>query len=293
MYDNEVLEFSMAVTLIDVFVGLSVVAVQNNYIKPLIYDFKVGRVCIENLRHPCLENQPDVENYVPNDITMDKDDKKFYIITGPNMGGKSTFIKSVAVAMIMAHCGSMIPAEEARISLIDGVYTRVGAGDRQMDGISTFMEEMLDMSTILANATENSLVIIDELGRGTSTFDGFGLAWSIAKHLAVKTKCYTLFATHFHELTEMEDEIRGVGNLHVKAVCQADKLTMLYNICQGVCGDSYGINVAEYTKFPAHVIQVAKEKLKQFEELPGFKSKKEVREFVRECAKEHSTSLSN
>lgn len=286
MYDSEVLELTMSVTMIDVFVALAIAACQNNYVRPLVLDMEAGRISIEKLRHPCAENQPDIENYVPNSISFNKDDKKFHIITGPNMGGKSTFIKSVAVGVIMAQCGSLIPASDARISLVDGVYTRVGAGDNQMEGVSTFMEEMMDMSTILKSATENSLVIIDELGRGTSTFDGFGLAWSISKHLAIDTKSYTLFATHFHELTEMEAEIPAVGNLHVKALCQADKLTLLYDIAEGVCDESYGIHVARYTQFPQHVIESAKEKLKQFEEVPGFSDKKEVRNFVRECVKE-------
>lgn len=289
MYDNEILEFAMVITLIDVFVSLSIVAIQNNYVKPLILEPSYGKLFIEKLRHPCIENQPDIENYVPNDIEMSKDDKKFYIITGPNMGGKSTFIKSVAVVAIMAQCGSMVPAEEARISVLDGVFTRVGAGDKQTEGISTFMEEMMDISTILKEAKENSLVIIDELGRGTSTFDGFGLAWSISKHLATQIKCYTLFATHFHELTEMEEDFPTVGNLHVKAICKADKLTMLYNVDKGICDESYGINVAQYTRFPEHVIEQAKEKLKQFEEVPGFPQKRELREFIRECTKEYLT----
>lgn len=293
MYDEQVLELCMAFTVLDVFVALSISAVQNNYICPLILDHDAGKIEIEKLRHPCVENQPDIENYVPNNIMMNKDDKKFYIVTGPNMGGKSTYIKSVAVGVIMAQCGSMIPAEDGKISIIDGVYTRVGAGDRQAEGISTFMEEMMDMSKILSEAKENSLVIIDELGRGTSTFDGFGLAWSISKHLATKIKCYGIFATHFHELTEMEGEVDIVGNLHVKAYCHGDRLTMLYNVGLGACDESYGINVARYTKFPERVIQSAEEKLKQFEEVPGFPNKKEVRDFVRECVKELMANASN
>lgn len=280
MFDGEVQEFAMAVSMLDVFVALAVAAIQNDYNRPIIYDIGTGRLSFESLRHPCVENQPDVENYVPNHLTMSKHCKKFYIITGPNMGGKSTFIKSVAVAIIMGQIGSLVPAYDPRLTIVDGVYTRIGAGDRQSEGISTFMEEMLDMSTILKSATENSLVIIDELGRGTSTFDGFGLAWSISKHLATEIKCFTLFATHFHELTEMEEDTPLVGNLHVKALCQNNELVMLYNISTGVCDESYGINVARYTKFPVHVYQAAKEKHKQFEEVPGFKNKFEVKKFI-------------
>ena len=286
MYDDLALELSMGYTVLDVFVAFSMVAVSNNYIRPLILDSDAGKIEIERLRHPCVENQPDVENYVPNDIMMNKLDKKFHIVTGPNMGGKSTYIKSIAIGVIMAQCGSLIPADDGKISIIDGVYTRVGAGDRQSEGISTFMEEMMDMSSILNSATENSMVIIDELGRGTSTFDGFGLAWSITKHLVSVLKCYGVFATHFHELTELAEEIESVGNLHVKAFCDDDKLSMLYNVDRGVCDESYGINVARYTEFPEHVIKMAQDKLKQFEEVPGFKTKREVRDFVKECVKD-------
>lgn len=283
IYEGEVLDLTMALTLIDVFVSLAVAAVQNNYTKPLILESGYEKIELDKMRHPCIENQPDVENYVPNDIAMSKDAKKFYLVTGPNMGGKSTFIRSVAINVLMAQSGSLIPAEDGRISIIDGVYTRIGAGDKQAEGISTFMEEMLDMAGILKRATEHSLVIIDELGRGTSTFDGYGLAWSISKHLATAIRCYTIFATHFHELTEMEQEIDTVGNLHVKAVCYNDKLTMLYNVADGVCDESYGINVAKYTKFPSHVVDTAAKKLKMFEEVPGFESRKELRKFVRDC----------
>lgn len=286
MYDDVVLELCMAYTVVDVFVALSVAALSNNYVRPLILDCDAGKIEIERLRHPCVENQPDIDNYVPNDIMMAKHGKKFYIVTGPNMGGKSTYIKSVAIGIIMAQCGSLIPAEEGKISIIDGVYTRIGAGDRQAEGISTFMDEMMDMASILKSATENSIVIIDELGRGTSTFDGFGLAWSITKHLAASTRCYGVFATHFHELTELEEEVSTVGNLHVKAYCENDKLSMLFNVDRGICDDSYGINVARYTRFPEHVIKVAQEKLKQFEEVRGFSNKQEVRDFVKECVKE-------
>lgn len=288
MYDDQVLDLAMIVTLIDVFVGLATAASQNNYCLPLILDSDAGKIVLEKVRHPCIENQPDIDNYVANDLSMSDHGKKFYVITGPNMGGKSTFIKSIAITVIMAQCGSLVPADEAKISIVDGVYTRVGAGDKQMDGISTFMEEMMDMSVIMKEATQYSLVIIDELGRGTSTFDGFGLAWSISHHLAANIKSYVLFATHFIELTELEKEIDTVGNLHVKAICQDERLIMLFNIDSGVCDDSYGINVARYTKFPDRVIKMAQEKLKQFEEVPGFSSKQEVREFVNNCVGQYS-----
>lgn len=287
MFDSEVLELSMAITLTDVFVGLAVAAHQCNHNSPLMLDSDTGNIEIEKLRHPCVESQPDVENYVPCDISLRRDNKNFYIITGPNMGGKSTFIKSVAVGVIMAQTGCFIPAEYAKISMVDGVFTRVGAGDKQMEGISTFMEEMMDMSTIIRESNQNSLVIIDELGRGTSTFDGFGLAWAISKKIAMGINCYGLFATHFLELTELEGELSNVGNLHVKALCQDNKLTMLFEVIKGICDESYGINVAEYTKFPQRVVDMAKHRLKQFEEVPGFESKQEVRNFIKDCVLEY------
>jgi len=265
MYDEQILELCMSFTVLDVLVSLAAVAVQNNYCKPLILEKDANKIDIEKMRHPCVENQPDIENYVPNDIQMNQLDKKQYIVTGPNMGGKSTYIKSVGVAVIMAQCGSMVPASNAVISIVDNIFTRVGAGDKQAEGVSTFMEEMTDMAQILAKASQYSLVIIDELGRGTSTFDGFGLAWSITKHLAAEIKSYTIFATHFHELTELEKEVPTVGNLHVKAYCYEDKLTMLYNVDQGVCDESYGIHVARYVQFPEHVIEDAQRMLKLYE----------------------------
>ena len=266
MYDEQVLELCMAFTVLDVFVALSMSAVQNNYVRPLVLSSEANKIDLERMRHPCVENQPDIENYVPNDIQLSKLDKKQYIVTGPNMGGKSTFIKSIGLVVIMAQCGSLVPASDATVSIVDNVFTRVGAGDRQFEGVSTFMEEMSDMAVILRSATEHSLVIVDELGRGTSTFDGFGLAWSITRHLAAELRSYIVFATHFHELTELEHQVDTVGNLHVKAYCNGDKLTMLYSIDKGVCDESYGINVARYVQFPEHVIEEAQRMLKNYEQ---------------------------
>lgn len=286
VFFDDVLELAMTYTVLDVFVGLSVAATTNNYVRPLILDSEAGKIEMERLRHPCIENQPDIDNYVPNDVMMNKHEKKFYIVTGPNMGGKSTYIKSLAIGVIMAQCGSLIPADVGKVSIVDGVHTRVGAGDRQAEGVSTFMEEMMDMEGILKKASENSVVIIDELGRGTSTFDGFGLAWALTKHLVTNVKCYGAFATHFHEMTELETVASIAGNLHVKAHCEDNKLSMLFNVEPGICDESYGINVAKYTKFPEHVVKTAQEKLRQFEEVPGFSNKQEVRTFVKEVVEE-------
>merc|ERR1719238_1808991 len=158
------------------------------------------------------------KSFVANDLSMERDTSRLHIITGPNMGGKSTYIRSVALIALLNQIGSFVPCQSATLPIFDSVMCRVGASDMQLRGISTFMAEMLEAACILNTATERTLVIIDELGRGTSTSDGFGLAWSIAQHLAQQTRCYCLFATHFHELAALEQEVPGVRNRHATAV---------------------------------------------------------------------------
>ena len=249
---------------IDVYRSLAEVAVQNNYVRPEVtYGDKVS---IEAGRHPVVEQFSKNVFFVPNDTELDSKQNRFMLITGPNMAGKSTYMRQVAIICIMAQIGSFVPAKEARISVIDKIFTRVGASDDLAMGQSTFMLEMSEVAYILSNATNKSLIIYDEIGRGTSTFDGMSIARAVAEYTAgKKIGAKTLFATHYHELTSLENEIEGIVNYNIAAKKKGDGITFLRKIVKGAADDSYGIEVAKLAGVPNEVTRRAKEVLSMLE----------------------------
>ena len=248
-----------AVAGIDVFTSLSAVAMRNNYVKPKINER--GVINIKNGRHPVVEKMIRDDMFVSNDTYLDNGKNRIAVITGPNMAGKSTYMRQTALIVLMAQIGSFVPADEANIGICDRIFTRVGASDDLASGQSTFMVEMTEVANILRNATKNSLLVLDEIGRGTSTFDGLSIAWAVIEHISNPKLlgAKTLFATHYHELTELEGTINGVNNYCIAVKEQGDDIVFLRKIVKGGADRSYGIQVAKLAGVPDSVIRRAKE----------------------------------
>jgi len=213
-------------------------------------------------RHPVVENQ--IERFIANDCDLSQE-RKLLLITGPNMGGKSTFMRQVALITLLAYVGSYVPANSATIGPIDRIFTRIGAADDLAGGRSTFMVEMTESAAILNGATENSLVLMDEVGRGTSTFDGLALAWAISKHLIQVSKSFTLFATHYFELTQLPDVHPSAENVHLSAVEHKENIVFLHAVQAGPASQSYGLQVAQLAGIPQTVIRMARKHLAELE----------------------------
>lgn len=248
---------------IDFLISLAVVARRHNYARPSIDDGSV--IEIREGRHPVLERFL-VEQFISNDAHLDQEGERLLIITGPNMAGKSTYMRQVALIALMAQIGSFVPASEARIGIVDRIFTRIGAADYLAKGQSTFMVEMIETANILHNASPRSLIILDEIGRGTSTFDGISIAWAVAEYIAGQIRARTLFATHYNELTELSFTLEGVKNYNILVKEWGDEIIFLRKISPGSADRSYGIQVARLAGLPGEVIGRAKEVLAKFEE---------------------------
>ena len=265
-----------AIAWLDLYASFAAVALEQNYCRPQV-DVS-GKINIQDGRHPVVEKMLTDTLFVANDTLLDKAENQIAIITGPNMAGKSTYMRQVALIVLMAQIGSYVPAKSAQIGVVDGIYTRVGASDDLASGQSTFMVEMNEVAQILKNATENSLLILDEIGRGTSTFDGMSIARAVIEHIANRRKlgAKTLFATHYHELTELEQSYFNIKNYNIAVKKNGDEIYFLRRIVRGGTDDSYGIDVSRLAGIPEEIIQRAQQILKQLESgaLPSPKHKR-------------------
>ena len=262
---KRVQEASAYLAKLDCYISLADASVKNSYVCP---EIEYGStVSIKEGRHPVVEQFAKDGYFVPNDTLLDTNHNRLMLITGPNMAGKSTYMRQVALITLMAQIGSFVPAKEARIGIVDKIFTRVGASDDLASGTSTFMLEMNEVAYILKNATKRSLIIYDEIGRGTSTFDGMSIARAVAEYTAgKKIGAKTMFATHYHELTVLEKEIDGVVNYNIAAKKKGDDITFLRRIVKGATDESYGIEVAKLAGVPNEVIRRAKEVLRRLDE---------------------------
>ena len=279
-YTQEIQMLSEIIAEIDVLRSFAEVSVNNNYVRPTFNDAQVLNVV--DGRHAVLEKVT-TKAYVPNDIKFNKD-SLIQLITGPNMGGKSTYMREVALIVIMSQVGCFVPAKEAKLPVFDRIFTRIGASDDLVSGQSTFMVEMIEANNAIRNATPNSLILFDEIGRGTSTFDGMALAQAIIEYLCLNVKAVTLFSTHYHELTHLEGKIEGLKNQHVAVYEENDKVTFLYKIEEGPANKSYGINVARLAHLPTSLLDRAKDILVELEnkKVSGVGSQYLIKEVVKE-----------
>ena len=248
-----------AVAKLDTFVSLAVVADQNNYCRPKMNEN--GVIDIKDGRHPVVEKMMNNDMFIANDTYLDNGNNRISIITGPNMAGKSTYMRQTAIIVLLAQIGSFVPASSAKIGIVDRIFTRVGASDDLASGQSTFMVEMNEVANILRNATSNSLLVLDEIGRGTSTFDGLSIAWAVVEHISNPKLlgAKTLFATHYHELTELEGKLHNVNNYCIAVKEKGDDIVFLRKIVRGGADKSYGIQVAKLAGVPDSVIERAKQ----------------------------------
>ena len=262
------------VAMLDALCSFATIAEDQNYVRPTVDNN--GVIDIKDGRHPVIEKILPSGSFVQNDTYLDKEENRLAIITGPNMAGKSTYMRQVALITLMAQVGSFVPASSATIGVVDKIFTRVGASDDLSMGQSTFMVEMMEVAQILKEATENSLVILDEIGRGTSTYDGLSIAWAVAEYISDKEKCgaKTLFATHYHELTGLENKLEGVKNYSVAVKEKGEDVIFLRKIVKGGTDESYGVHVAKLAGVPQVVTKRANEILKSIERKNVLNNKK-------------------
>lgn len=260
-YIQQLQQISKTISEIDVLQAFATVSEENNYIRPKLSENKIN---IEEGRHPVVEKVLEGKEYVSNDIKMDEK-TNILLITGPNMAGKSTYMRQMAIITIMAQIGCFVPAKQAELPIFDAIYTRIGASDDLVSGESTFMVEMIEANNAISNATKNSLILFDELGRGTATFDGMALAQSIIEYIHNNIGCKTFFSTHYHELTDLENNLKNLKNVHVSAHEENGNITFLHKIKDGSIDKSYGIHVAKLANLPIQLIKRADEILKIYE----------------------------
>lgn len=272
------------ISILDVLASFATVADDMNYVMPTVDNS--GIIDIKDGRHPVIEKIIGGSEFVPNDTYLDKGENRLSIITGPNMAGKSTYMRQVALITLMAQCGSFVPASYAKIGVVDKIFTRVGASDDLSMGQSTFMVEMMEVATILKEATQSSLVILDEIGRGTSTYDGLSIAWAVAEYISDKEKCgaKTLFATHYHELIQLEEKLEGVKNYSIAVKEKGEDIIFLRKIISGGTDESYGVHVAKLAGVPKAVTTRANEVLRSIERKNVLNEKKLEKENKKETA---------